>query len=55
MSIKIIILDDDSLIVGLLQGFLSVQEGIEVLETFHDGRLFFEFLDTFTFIIRIVN
>lgn len=46
MSIKIIILDDDSLIVGLLQGFLSVQEGIEVLETFHDGRLFIEFLDT---------
>ena len=45
MNIKIVILDDDTLIVSLLQGFLSIQKGIAVLGTFQDGKNFFKFLE----------
>ena len=45
MSIKIVILDDDSLIASLVQGFLSTQHGMEVLDTFQDGRIFLKFLE----------
>lgn len=42
---NIAIVDDDSLIVNLLHSFLHSQDGIEVLESFNDGREFIEWLN----------
>lgn len=43
-QIKVALVDDDMLIVNLLQGFLAMQEGIDVIHTAGGGEAFLEIL-----------